>query len=133
MTSPPQPACVSVLYDGSCPLCAREIRIYQNASPIQPVAWVDVSVPDAAIPAGTTQAQLMSRFHVVSAQGELLVGARAFVHLWQQLPRWRLLARIAALPGAIALMDWIYLGFLRIRPRIQRWAARKDALTRPDT
>ena len=127
----PASSCVNVLYDGSCPLCAREIQIYQNAAPIHPVVWMDVSVPDAPIPAGTTQAQLMSRFHVISAQGQLLVGARAFVHLWQQLPRWRLLARIAACPGVIPLMDVFYLGFLRIRPAIQRWVARKDALRGP--
>ena len=114
------------MYDGSCPLCTREIRIYQNTTPIHPVVWVDVSAPGAPIPAGTTQAQLMSRFHVVSAQGQLLVGARAFVHLWQQLPRWRVLARIASLPGAIPLMDWVYFGFLRIRPFLQKRMKQKS-------
>jgi ubiquinone biosynthesis monooxygenase Coq7 len=120
-------ACVSVMYDGSCPLCLREIQIYQRLQPQQALQWVDVSTEGAALPPGTTQTQLMQRFHVVTAQGELLDGARAFVHLWQQLPGWRHLARVCRLPGVLTLMEWTYRLFLRWRPAIQRWVKRRES------
>lgn len=108
------------MYDGSCPLCMREIQLYQKLEPIQALQWVDVSSPQSQLPSGTTQTQLMQRFHVLTASGELLSGARAFVHLWQQLPRWRHMARVCQLPGFIPVMEGVYRVFLRFRPFIQR-------------
>ena len=118
------------MYDGSCPLCLREIQFYQQSQPQHAVQWVDVSAPDQALPPGTTQAQLMQRFHVLTASGELLDGARAFVHLWAQLPGWRVLAFFCRLPGVIAVMEVGYTVFLRWRPALQRWARRRDSAVR---
>ena len=126
MTSPPQTPCVSVMYDGSCPLCTREIAIYRKSPAIQPVQWVDVSSKESWLPQGASREQLMQRFHVVTAEGTLVSGAAAFVHLWRQLPGWRHLARVCQCPGVIPLMDVVYDLFLRWRPHLQRWAQRKD-------
>jgi predicted DCC family thiol-disulfide oxidoreductase YuxK len=98
--------------------------MYQGLTPRAPIAWVDVSQPGQDLPAGKSAQQLMARFHVLSARGELLDGARAFVYLWQQLPRWRYLAWLAQLPGVVALMEVAYQGFLRWRPTVQRWFKR---------
>ena len=75
------PTCgtLTVMYDGSCPLCQREIGLYQSLTPLQPVAWLDVSAAD--LPPATRQ-QLMARFHVQHSDGQLLSGAAAFVALW---------------------------------------------------
>jgi predicted DCC family thiol-disulfide oxidoreductase YuxK len=61
----------------------------------------------------------MIRFHVFKPNGELISGAAAFVHVWEQLPKWRLLAVIAKFPGVLELMEFGYNSFLKIRPRIQ--------------
>jgi ubiquinone biosynthesis monooxygenase Coq7 len=114
------PACTQVFYDGSCPLCTREIQLYQDATPLQPFAWVDVSLDQAPLPDGVTRDQLMRRFHVLTAEGQLLDGARAFVGVWRLLPGWRHLARLASWPGVLALMELGYTLFLRVRPSIQR-------------
>jgi len=62
----------------------------------------------------------MARFHVITSNNELVSGAAAFVHLWQQLPGWRNLARLARLPGILNLMEFGYKKFLIFRPRIQK-------------
>lgn len=116
----PTNACTEVYFDGSCPLCRREISLYQNLKSDQPIEWVDVSVEQSSLPAGVTHTQLMKRFHTRTAQGELLSGAAAFVHIWAQLPGWRLLASLARIPGVLWLMEHAYRGFLVIRPGIQR-------------
>jgi len=36
------------------------------------------------------------------------------------LPGWRWLAWLGRLPGVARLMEWAYLGFLRVRPAVQR-------------
>lgn len=116
-----------VLYDGSCPLCRREIGIYRDLQPNAPLCFADISDPALPLPdgvSGPTRAQLMARFHVRAADGQLLSGAAAFLALWATLPGWRWLARLGSLPGAAWAMEGAYRLFLRLRPRLQRWAAR---------
>ena len=128
-----QSQCVEVYFDGSCPMCRREIAVYQNITPDQPIAWVDVSKPDTPLPQGQSKEQLMARFHTRTAQGELLSGAAAFVHVWAQLPGWRVLAWLAKVPGMLWLMEKAYNGFLPVRPVIQRFVLKFDTSHLPPT
>ena len=122
--APAQP--LTVLYDGSCPLCRREIGVYRGLQPSTPVCFADVSDPVQPLPTGTTREQLMARFHVRDTEGCLQSGALAFLTLWAALPGWRWLARFGRLPGAAWSMERVYVLFLRLRPSLQRWASRLD-------
>jgi len=122
---------LTVLYDGACPLCRREIGIYRGLEPLRsesPVCFTDVSNAALPLPPGTTREQLLARFHVRSSDGELLSGAQAFLALWAALPGWRWLARVGRLPGAAWAMERAYRLFLRWRPALQRWASRLERL-----
>ena len=127
VTTAPASACaagvLTVLYDGACPLCRREIALYRGLPADQALAFVDVSDTATALPPGSDRAQLLARFHVLGADGRLVDGARGFVALWAALPGWRWLARLAALPGATGLMEIGYRAFLVLRPSMQRLAA----------
>lgn len=122
---PPAPA-FTVLYDGACPLCRREIGLYRGLQPTTPVYFADLSDASLPLPDGTTREQLLARFHVRGTDGQLISGAQAFLALWAVLPGWRWLARMGRLPGAAWLMERMYRLFLRMRPRLQRWASRFD-------
>lgn len=117
---------LTVLYDGACPLCRREIGLYQNMRPTAPLRFADVSDAATTLPPGTTREQLMARFHVRRPSGQMLSGAEAFIALWTTLPGWRWLAMAGRLPGAPWAMERGYRGFLKVRPSMQRWAARLD-------
>ena len=119
----PAGAGLTVLYDGACPLCRREIALYQGLPSSQPLAFADVSDTALPLPADATRAQLMARFHVRQADGRLLSGARAFLALWAVLPGWRWLAWLGRVPGGAGLMELAYRGFLHLRPALQRGAA----------
>ena len=121
---------LTVLYDGACPLCRREIGIYRGLQPLRPdspVSFADISDAALPLPPGTTREQLLARFHVRGRDGELLSGAQAFLALWAALPGWRWLARLGRIPGAAWLMERTYRRFLRWRPALQRLASRLDA------
>jgi predicted DCC family thiol-disulfide oxidoreductase YuxK len=126
---PHEPPPLTVLYDGACPLCRREIGIYRGLRPNTPVCFADVSDPASQLPSGATREQLLARFHVRGSDGQLLSGAQAFLALWAALPGWRWLALAGRLPGAGWAMERLYRFFLRGRPALQRWARRLD---RPD-
>ncbi len=116
---------LSVLYDGACPLCRREIALYRGLRTEQALCFVDVS-GESALPPSATREQLLARFHVQRADGTLVSGADAFLTLWEHLPGWRWLARAGRLPGMAWLMERGYRLFLRSRPALQRLARRLD-------
>jgi predicted DCC family thiol-disulfide oxidoreductase YuxK len=94
--------------------------VYRRATPLAPVAWVDVSAGDSAALGGRPCADLMARFHVQTSDGVMLSGAAAFVALWLLFPGWRWLGRFGALPGMGTVLEVMYRLFLRVRPRLQR-------------
>ena len=120
------PPALTVLYDGACPLCKREIGVYRNLRSDTPVCFADVSDASVSLPSGTTRQQLLARFHVQRESGELLSGAQAFLALWSVMPGWRWLALAGRVPGVAWLLELTYRLFLRVRPRLQRWAVRLD-------
>jgi len=117
---------LTVLYDGACPLCRREIGAYRGLQPSTPVCYADVSDEALPLPPGTTREQLLARFHVRGRDGELRSGAEAFLALWAALPGWRWLALLGRVPGVTWAMERAYRLFLLGRPTMQRWASRLD-------
>ena len=97
MKNQEKPPALTIYYDGSCPLCQREIAFYRRNPASHALAWVDVSQP-AVLGAGLDCAQAMARFHVRTADGQLFDGAAAFSQLWRRLPGWRLLGWVLAMP-----------------------------------
>lgn len=112
---------VTVYFDGSCPLCRREIGFYKKSAGSDQILWQDVSrVSDGQVAGDLSCQQAMARFHVRGADGSLKSGAAAFVELWLSLKYWRWFGRVFAHPPGIWFLEKCYLGFLRLRPAIQR-------------
>lgn len=112
---------LTVLYDGACPLCTREIGWYQRRQTTETIAWVDLTrCDDASLPNGVTRAEALARFHFIEASGQAQTGAAAFTRLWACYPGLRGLARLADLPGIRKWLEWGYRGSLRLRPGIAR-------------
>lgn len=122
---------LTVMFDGSCPLCRREVGVYRNLAPLEPIRWLDVSDKQNNMAPGEKRADYLARFHVRTANGELLSGAKAFVALWSSLPGWRWLGRFGQLPGMTPVLECLYRGFLHVRPSMQRLARRLDASPAP--
>ncbi len=111
----------TVLYDGACPLCSREIAWYRRQTPGEAILWVDVTrCADAALPQGIDRDTALHRFHVVEPDGRPVTGAAAFVRLWSAHPRLAAHARLARLPGMLPLLELGYRLFLRLRPLLVR-------------
>lgn len=109
-----------VWYDGACPLCMREIALMRRLDRTAHIQFIDVASPGAACPLDRTQ--LLARFHA-EEDGRMLSGAAAFAAMWRAIPLLRPLGLVARLPLVLGLIERAYLGFLLIRPRLQRLAA----------
>ena len=117
---------LTVLYDGACPLCRREIALYRGVRGDIPLCFADVSDETVGLPPSLTRDTALARFHVQRASGQVVSGAQAFLALWSVLPGWRWLARLGRIPGVAWLLELTYRGFLVFRPALQRWATRLD-------
>jgi predicted DCC family thiol-disulfide oxidoreductase YuxK len=117
------------MFDGACPLCRREIALYQSLTPLQTVSWRDVSKDSTGLNP-IDQARYMARFHVQLQDGRILSGAGAFVALWLAMPGWRVLGRFGTLPGVTPILELAYCGFLKLRPYLQHWVRASEAINR---
>lgn len=114
-----------VLYNANCPVCNFEISHYEtyadaNGLPIRfddlnsdALAWWDLTADQAA-----------RRLYVVH-DGALTSGVPAFLVLWQQMPKYRWLARFVALPVLKQIATVVYDHILA--PVIYRWHLRRLA------
>lgn len=116
---------LTVYFDGSCPLCRREIALYRRLPQAAQLAWVDVSAGQA-LGEDLSCAAAMARFHVRDPQGRLFSGAAAFSLMWRQFPGWRWLGYLSAWPPLSWVFELAYRAFLPVRPRLQRIVRRLD-------
>jgi predicted DCC family thiol-disulfide oxidoreductase YuxK len=116
MSSESRSAACTVYFDGACPLCRREVDHYRRQAQSAPMTWIDVSTCHAAeLGADLDRAAALARMHVRRADGRLGSGAAAFAEIWRHLPSYAWLARLAAWPRLLAVMEAGYVGFLRLR------------------
>jgi predicted DCC family thiol-disulfide oxidoreductase YuxK len=87
------------------------------------INFVDVSDPANAGLCPLDPAALLARFHA-REDGVMLSGAAAFAAMWRAIPLLRPLGQAARFAPLLWLLERGYRAFLRVRPRLQRWASR---------
>lgn len=110
---------VTVWYDSDCPLCLREIRLMRRLDRREAIRFVDVH---AGRDCPLDPLILLERFHARERGGALVSGAEAFAAMWRAIPLLRPLGMLARNRWVLAGLERAYVVFLRIRPRLQRWA-----------
>lgn len=103
---------IRIFYDGKCGLCRREIDHYKRVAPEGVFEWVDITVdPSVTQQIGISCADGLKLLHAEDSQGKLHVGVDAFLLIWQQIRRWRILAKIVALPIIRPIANITYRAF----------------------
>jgi predicted DCC family thiol-disulfide oxidoreductase YuxK len=105
---------VTVWFDGSCPLCAREIALMQRLDQRRAIVFVDIADGRSACP--IDRRALLERFHAREGDGPMLSGAAAFAALWRAIPLLRPLGIAAHNRIVLKVLEWLYRLFLRLRP-----------------
>lgn len=100
---------ITVFYDGKCGLCRREIEHYKHIAPEGIFIWQDITANASTLESlGIAYADGLKLLHAQDAQGKIHIGVDAFLLIWQQMPRWRILAIIVAAPFIRPLVNIIY-------------------------
>ncbi|WP_323763703.1 DUF393 domain-containing protein [Marinovum sp.] len=102
------PAETRALYNSDCPVCDAEMCSYAAYSEARglPIAFDDLNRIELDR-WGVSEDAATRLLHVLH-RGELHIGFDAMLVLWDQMPRYRWLARLGRLPGVYPICDWIY-------------------------
>lgn len=118
---------ITVLHDGDCPLCAREVGMLRRLDGGRGrIHFEDISAPafDASR-FGRSQRELMARIHGVLPDGRVIEGVEVFRRAYAAVGLGWLLAP-TAWPGLRRLADAGYRWFARNRLRL---TGRREACT----
>lgn len=99
----------AVLYNAQCAVCRVEIEHYADYSRAQalPIRFDDLNTPDALERWNIDTDTAAKRLHVLKGD-KLLTGIPAFIELWREMPRYRILARIFSAPVIFQLACIMY-------------------------
>lgn len=119
---------VTALYHGACPVCSFEISHYQGVCERRSirVGWSDISSGvDAPIldELGLDREDVKRRMTVLDRNGTVHRGIDAFIVLWREIPGYRHLARVIALPVIHPVCAILYDHLLA--PVLYRWNKRR--------
>lgn len=108
-----------VLFNANCPVCSFEIRHYARYADRSglPIRFDDLNT-DARDQWGLDADTAARRLYVLH-DGVLTSGIPAFLVLWAQMPRYRLLGRVIGLPGIKHVAMFAYDRVLA--PTIYHW------------
>lgn len=95
-------------YNADCPICDAEMCAYDAYAQKQdlPITFEDLNKIDLN-EWGVTEDEATRLLHVIH-EGQLYSGTTAFLILWEQMPRYRLLAKIGRLPVIYQVADLLY-------------------------
>lgn len=107
---------ITVFYDGKCGLCRREIEHYKRVAPKDVFIWHDITIsPSTFESLGIEYADGLKLLHVQDAQGKIYIGVDAFILIWSQIKRWRMLSKFVGLRLVRMLANRVYLIFANWR------------------
>jgi predicted DCC family thiol-disulfide oxidoreductase YuxK len=98
-----------VLYNAACPVCSREIDHYAKITENQAlqITYSDLNSADTCAAWNISPDQAARRLHVRKGN-DILSGIPAFIALWQDIPRYRWLARVVGWPGVRQIATLLY-------------------------
>ena len=94
----------TVIYNAQCPICSREIAVYERRS--ETLRFEDLHQADLDA-LGLTEEDAARRLHVVQ-DGKVISGVDAFTLLWRETPGFGWLGRFVSLPGIKQITALIY-------------------------
>ncbi len=103
---------IIVFYDAKCGLCSREINHYRKVAPEGIFDWRDISdAVDQLAEEGVSEVEALKMLHAKDVHGSFHRGLDAFLLIWRQLKRWRLLALLISLPVVKNIAQYFYSKF----------------------
>ncbi len=84
---------IKVFFNNSCYICRTEINHYKKICK-KNFKWIDITDSEESQKlTSKSHDQLLRRLHII-CDGEVISGAKAFLIIWQNMPRYNILYKI---------------------------------------
>jgi predicted DCC family thiol-disulfide oxidoreductase YuxK len=98
---------MKVYFNDSCKICKAEINLYKKEK-IQEIDWIDITDNTSAVEETSKNSkELLRRLHVKDGE-KVLEGARAFLIVWKNIPKYKFLYNFFKLPIIFNLFSFGY-------------------------
>ena len=98
---------MKVYFNNSCKICRAEINHYKKQK-IDQINWIDITNnKKAKIETNKNYKQLIRRLHV-EKDGKIFSGAKAFLLVWKNIPKYKILYSIFSLPIIFQIFSVTY-------------------------
>ena len=76
---------LTVLFDGGCPLCQREVSFLRSRDRLSMIVFVDIDSPsyNPELYRGISYREAMGRMHAITSRGEILKDVQVFREAYQ--------------------------------------------------
>ena len=98
---------MKVYFNNSCKICKAEIDLYKKEK-VNQISWIDITDnQNAQMETKKDDKELLRRLHV-EKDGKIFSGAKAFLIVWKNIPKYRLLYSIFKLPVIFQIFSFTY-------------------------
>lgn len=113
---------LTVLYDGNCPLCYREIVHYKKKDKSNLLKCIDIAHPDFNIDDyGLNMEEVELKLHAIDESGTIFTGIDTFIEIWRRIPGFTFFTKITQNKLLRPTFDLFYIGFAKyIRPNLPK-------------
>ena len=88
---------IKVLFNDKCSICSTEINHYKSLN-TNDIYWLDINNLNESMElSGKTHKELLRRLKVIK-NNKLYSGVKAFIILWDSIPKYRWLSKVISLP-----------------------------------
>lgn len=113
---------LTVLYDGKCPLCYKEIVHYKKIDRDDLLICIDITHKDFDHKKYNLDLdEINLKLHAIDESGRVFTGVDTFIEIWQRVPKFNLFIKVANNPVLRPIFDLFYIVFARyIRPNLPK-------------
>ena len=98
---------MKVYFNNSCKICRTEINLYKKEN-IKEIDWIDITNNTLAQKeTSKNDKELLRRLHVIDGN-KLIEGAEAFLYVWKNIPKYKILYKIFKLPIVFSIFKFGY-------------------------
>ncbi len=121
---------ITLLYDGLCPICQKEVAWLKRLNTAEKIAFQDIHALNFnAAQYGLSHQQLMAEIHGLMADGQIIKGMPVFRQLYRSAGLDWLLAA-TGWPILRPLFDWLYQLFAGNRGKLGKLLRREKSCQR---
>ena len=111
---------LTIFYDGTCPLCAKEMHALKRRDVKQAIKIVDIYSDEFSDYPQIDAQKANTILHALNDNNELILGLDVTHRAWQLVGRGWLYAPLRW-PLLKPIADWLYLRFANNRYRVSYW------------